>query len=223
MARQISSIKIIGTVDGINFYQEEEDYLAREKPGVDTRRFLKDEAFARSRASSKRFGKANTIYSLVYRYVMPGYRCRTLNNLCRKKAIALAGEGLSQAEVLLRLYRYLHSLNCIAISKEDFEQMIPALLKEAEARENSTLQRQKKVKKEKATIIMREKPTEEDKELLTHEEYDFEYDVVFAGEFHKDYEIPISIAMRIKDRFKGLKTVLLKPKEKIIDEWVKME
>jgi hypothetical protein len=61
MPRQISSIKGIGTIDGINFYQEEEDYLVREKPDVDGKRFFKDEAFAGSRASSSRFGKANTL------------------------------------------------------------------------------------------------------------------------------------------------------------------
>jgi hypothetical protein len=31
------------------------------------------------------------------------------------------------------------------------------------------------------------------------------------------------MALRIKDKFRGLKTVLVKPKEKIVDEWVTME
>jgi hypothetical protein len=111
----------------------------------------------------------------------------------------------------------------MVISAEDFELSIPILLKEADARVNSKVQRKKKVKKESLAIIMSEPPTADDKELLTHEEYDFEWSVVFSGEFPKDYEIPIAMALRIKDNFMGLKTVLVKPREKIVDEWVPME
>jgi hypothetical protein len=31
------------------------------------------------------------------------------------------------------------------------------------------------------------------------------------------------MALRVKERFRGLKTVLVKPREKIVDEWVPME
>lgn len=223
MPRQISSIKAIGTVDGINFYQEGDDYLAREKPGVNTKRFNKDDAFAGSRASSGRFGRGNTLYALVYRYVLPGYKCRTLNNLCKKKGIAFAHERIGDEEVLRRIHSFLDSLHCIAINATDFERCIPALLKEADARANSKLQRPGKEKKESVTFIMSEPPTADDKELLTHEEYDFDWNVVFSGAFPKDYEIPIAMALRVKERFRGLKTVPLKPKEKIVDEWVPME
>jgi hypothetical protein len=223
MPRQISSIKAIGTIDGINFYQEEDDYLVREKPGVDGKRFFKDEAFARSRASSSRFGKANTLWSLVYRYVLPGYKCRKLADLCRKKGIALAQERIGDEEVLRNLYSYLDALHCIAISTEDFELNIPMLLKEVAARANSKLKKPRKKKAERLTVIISKPPTEEDKEYFTHEEHDSTWDVVFAGEFPKDYEIPLAMALRTKGQFNGLKTVLLKPKEKIVDEWVRME
>jgi hypothetical protein len=223
MPRQISSIKAIGTIDGINFYQEEDEYLVREKPGVDSKRFFKDEAFAGSRASSSRFGKANTLWSLVYRYVLPGYKCRKLADLCRKKGIALTHERIRDEEVLRKLYSYLGALHCIAISAEDFELCLPMLLIEADARANSKLKKPKKKKAEKLTVIISEPPTEEDKEFFTEEEHDFNWDVVFAGEFPKDYEIPIAMALRTNGQFRGLKTMLLKPKEKIVDEWVRME
>ena len=223
MPRQISSIKAIGTVDGINFYQEGDDYLAREKPGVDTKRFYTDDAFANSRASSSRFGRGNTLYALVYRYVLPGYKCRTLNNLCKEKGIALVHERIQEEEVLRRLYSFLASLHCMSISAEDFEVYIPVLLKQSDARANSKQQRPEKEKKESVTFIMSEPPTADDKELLTHEEYDFDWSLVFSGSFPKDYEIPITMALRVKERFRGLKTVLLRPKEKIVDEWVPME
>jgi hypothetical protein len=223
MPRQISSIKAIGTVDGINFYQEEGDYLAREKPGVDTKRFYKDDAFAGSRASSNRFGRGNTLWSLVYRYVLPGYKRRSLANVCRKKGIAFAHERIGDEEVLRRIYSFLDSLRCMAISAADFELCIPMLVKEADARANSKLKKPQKEKKESVTFIMSEPPTADDKELLTHEEYDFDWNVVFSGSFPKDYEIPIAMALRVKERFRGLKTVLVKPKEKILDEWVQME
>jgi hypothetical protein len=223
MARQTGSIKGIGTVDGINFYREAEDYLARGKTGVDTDRYYSDDAFEGSRASSGRFGRGNTLWSLVYRYVLPGFKCSTLANLCRKIGIALAHERIGDGEVLRRLHSFLDSLHCIAISAEDFEINIPILMKEADARASNKVQRKKKVKKERLAIIMSEPPTADDKELLTHEEYDFEWSVVFSGAFPKDYEIPIAMALRIKDNFRGLKTVLVKPREKIVDEWVPME
>jgi hypothetical protein len=223
MPRQISSIKAIGTVQGINFYQEKGDYLAREKPGVDTKRFLKDKAFEASRASSSRFGRGNTLWSLVYRFVLPGYKSKTLADLCRKKGIALAHERIAEEELLRRLHSFLVALHCIAISTADFELSIPILLKEADLRVTSKLKKPKKKKAEGLTVIMTEPPKGEDKEFFTQEEHDFNWEVVFAGEFHKDYEIPIAMALRIKDKFRGLKTTLLKPKEKIVDEWVKME
>ena len=223
MAKQTSLIKAVGTVEGLNFYKEKGEYRARAKTGVDTERYLNDDAFANSRASSGRFGWSNTLYSLVYRYVMPGCKSGTLSGLCMKKSFALVNEGISDEEVLRRLHSFLVSLHCLAISAEDFEQCIPALLREAEAREQNKQARRKKKKNEKITFIISEPPTEEDKELFINESEDFDWQVVFAGEFPKDYEIPICFAGRIVDEFRGLKTVLRRPREKIKEEWVPME
>jgi hypothetical protein len=223
MAKQTSSIKAVGTVEKLNFYKEKGEFRARRKTGVDTERYLNDDAFAGSRASSGRFGWANTLYSLVYRYVLPGYKSNTLSGLCMKKSFALVNEGIGDPEVLRRLHSFLDSLHCLGISAEDFEANIPALLREADARVQNATARRRKKKKEKITFIISEPPTEEDKDLFINEPADFDWQVVFAGEFPKDYEIPICFADRIVDDLRVLRTVLKKPREKIKEEWVPME
>src|SRR6476620_11561242 len=219
MAKQTSSIKAVGTAEKLNFYEEKGEYRARAKTGVDTERYLNDAAFANSRASSGRFGWSSILNSLVYRYVMPGCKSGTLSGLCMKKSFALVNEGIGDEEVLRRLHSFLDSLNCMAISAEDFEHCIPFLMREADAREQDKQARRKKKKKEKITFIISEPPTEEEKELFMNESDDFDWQVVFAGAFPKDYEIPLCFAGRMVVDFRGLKTVLRKPREKIIDEW----
>jgi hypothetical protein len=140
-----------------------------------------------------------------------------------KKGFALVNEGIGDEEVLRRLHSFLDSLHCLAINAEDFEANIPALLREADGRAQNPTGSRKKKKKEKITFIISEPPKEEDKELFINEPADFDWQVVFAGEFMKDYEIPICFADRIVDDFRGLKTVWKKQKEKIIDEWMKVE
>src|SRR6476661_499149 len=223
MAKQTSLIKAVGTVEQLNLYKEKGEYRARAKTGVDTERYLNDDAFANTRASSGRFGWSSTLQSLVYRYVLPGYKSGTLSHLCVKKSVALVNEGIPDEEVLRRLHSFLESLHCLGISAEDFEQYLPALLREAAAREQNKQARGKKKKKEKITFIISEPPTEEDKELFMNESDDFDWQVVFAGEFPKDYEIPICFAGRMVDEFRGLRTVLRRPSEKIKEEWVPME
>src|SRR6476469_4398814 len=69
MAKQTSSIKAVGTVEQLNFYEEKGEYRARAKTGVDTERYLNDDAFANTRASSGRFGWSSTYnhwYTVMY-------------------------------------------------------------------------------------------------------------------------------------------------------------
>jgi hypothetical protein len=223
MAKQTSSIKAVGRVDNLSFYRQEGGYRARRKTGVDTKRYHNDPAYANTRASSGRFGRASTLLSLVYRYVLPGFKSDTLSNLCKKKAIALVNELISEEEVLRRLHSFLDELHCLAITSSDFEMNIPALLREADTRALSRSRRRKKETREKITFIISEPPTEEDKELLIHESNDFDWDVVFAGEFPQDYEIPLLFTSHLVDDFRGFTTVLTKPREKIRDEWVLLE
>ena len=219
MARQTSLIKALGRVDNLSFYEQEGSYRARRKTGVDSKRYLNDPAYANTRASSGRFGRASTLVSLVYRYVLPGFKSDTLSSLCKKKGMALVHERIPEEEVLRRLHQFLDSLHCLAISPDDFEMSIPVLLKEAATRALSKSRRRKKEVKEKVTFIISAPPKEEDKELLIHESRDFDWKVVFAGEFPEDYEIPILFAGRVLNEFQGLKTLLKKPREKIKGEW----
>ncbi|HJW17236.1 MAG TPA: hypothetical protein VJ499_08945 [Flavisolibacter sp.] len=223
MAKQTSSTKAVGTVDELNFYEEKGEYRVRRKTGVTAERVKNDDAFANSRASSGRFGWGNTLYSLVYRYVLPCYKSNTLSSLCMKKSVTLVNQYFSDEEVLRGLYSFLETLHCLAISAEDFEANIPALLREADARARNPKPRRKRKKKEKITFIISEPLAEEDKELFINESDDFDWQVVFAGEFPKDYEIPICFTGRIVDEFRGLRTVLRRPREEIMDDWVAME
>jgi hypothetical protein len=152
-----------------------------------------------------------------------GCKSSTLSRLCVKKSVALVNEGIGDEEVLRRLHSFLESLHCLGISSKDFEQCLPFLIREAEAREQDKQARRKKKKKEKITFIISEPPTEEDKELFMNDSDYFDWQVVFAGEFPKDYEISMCFTGRIVDDFRALKTVLRRPREKIKEEWVQME
>lgn len=222
MARQTSIIKAVGTVDEVNFYKQEGTYRARAKTGVDSKRYKTDKAFAGSRASSGRFGRGNTIWSLAYRYVLPGFKSSTLADLCRSKGISLAHQ-LPDEEVLRSLYSFLDALNCLSISKEDFELSIPLLLREADNRAQNKELKQGKKKREKVTFIISEPVSEEDKELFIHDTDDYTWQAVFAGTFPKDYEIPVCFLGHVVDEFRGLRTTLVKPREKMVAEWVRME
>jgi hypothetical protein len=155
----------------------------------------------------------------VYRYVLPGYKSDNLYSLCKKKGMALVHERIPEEEVLRKLHQFLDSLHCLAIAPADFELSIPLLLKEADARALSKSRRRKREAKEKITFIISEPPSDQDKELLIHESKDFDWKVVFAGEFPEDYEIPLLLAGRVIDEFKVVKTVLKKPREQIGMVW----
>ena len=58
MARQKSIIKLQGTLQGINFYKREGEFLARENTGPDRERILKDPKFKRTRENMNEFGAA---------------------------------------------------------------------------------------------------------------------------------------------------------------------
>jgi hypothetical protein len=166
---------------------------------------------------------SNTLWSLVYRYTLPDYKSQTLCSLCRNKGIALIHQHLGDEEVLRRLFDYMESLHCLSVSREDFELLLPILLKEAAQRALNRQPKQKKKKPEVVTFIISEPVSEEDRELFIHETGDFKWQAVFAGTFPKDYEIPICFLGHLVDEFKGLKTTLEKPKERVRAEWVSME
>jgi hypothetical protein len=58
MARQLSIVKLKGTIGGINFYRSMDGFMAREKGGVDASRIATDPSFQRTRENGTEFGAA---------------------------------------------------------------------------------------------------------------------------------------------------------------------
>jgi len=58
MARQLSIVKLKGTIGGINFYKSQDGFMAREKGGVDGSRIASDPSFQRTRENGTEFGAA---------------------------------------------------------------------------------------------------------------------------------------------------------------------
>ncbi|SHF19184.1 hypothetical protein [Flavisolibacter ginsengisoli] len=226
MPKQVGYIKGLGTIDGnLNFYRSEGEYRVRLKPGVDTHRFHTDPVFEGARITSGFFGRANTLASLIYRYVYTHRRCNTLYNLCKKKAIALKNQGIEDEQVLRSLYEFLTSRHCLPITAEDLELYLPGMIREADKRKAQKREKKPKPDKDNFLVIIEAKPSEEDEEYLMHYMDDYNWKAVFDGAFAKDYKIPICFGGHLVDKVKklGLQTMLTKPKEKIIDEWVKVE
>lgn len=67
MARQRGILKLSGTLGGMTFYKLGCKYYVRRKSSLDRRRVCQDPAFARSRASSRRFGLASMLAGHIYR------------------------------------------------------------------------------------------------------------------------------------------------------------
>ena len=226
MPKQVGYIKGLGTIDGnLNFYKSDGEYRLRTKPGVNTRRFLEDAAFEGSRRSSSHFGRASTLASLVYRHVFTHRRSNTLYNQCKRKAIALKNQGMEDEQVLRSLYGLLASLQSITLDVEDFELYLPLMLREADKRKAQKKEKRPGPGKENFLVVIEAKPNEEDEDFFMNYMEDYNWKAVFHGEFAKDYKIPICFSGHLVDKVRrlGLQTLLTKPKENIVDEWVKME
>jgi hypothetical protein len=226
MPKQVGSIKGIGTIDGnLNFYRSEGEYRLRTKPGVDTDRFNSDPAFEGPRRTSGFFGRANTLASLIYRYVYTNRKCNTLYNLCKKKAIAFKNQGIEDDQVIRSLYDLLASLHCIPILPEDLELYLPGMIREADARKAQKREKPPKPGKENFLLVIDAPLDGEAEEFFSNDMDDYNWKAVFNGEFPKDYKIPICFAGHLVagNKSLGVQTILTKPREKIIDEWVPME
>jgi hypothetical protein len=226
MPKQVGHIKGIGTIDGnLNFYRSQGQFLLRTKPGVDTDRFFSDPAFEGPRRTSGYFGRANTLASLIYRYVYTNRRCNTLYNLCKKQAIAFKNQGMEDEQVLMSLYELLASLNCIPITAEDLEMYLPGMIREADARKAQKKEKPPKPAKENFAVFIEAPINEEAEEFFMYEMDNYNWKAVFDGEFPKDYKIPICFAGHLVASIKklGAQTILTQPREKIVDEWVQIE
>jgi hypothetical protein len=226
MPKQVGYIKGLGTIDdNLNFYRSEGEYRLRTKPGVNTHRFHTDPEFEGARRASSHFGRASTLASLMYRYVYTHRRCNTLYNLCKKKAIALKNQGMEDEQVLRSLYELLTSLHCLPLTADDLELYLPGMIKEADQRKAQRREKKPKPEKDNFLVIIEAKPSEDDEEFFMNYMEDYNWKAVFDGDFARDYKIPICFEGHLVDKVRklGLQTQLTRPKEKIIDERVKME
>ena len=71
MANQKGIIKLGGTIGGITFYKSKDGYMAREKGGIDAKRFHSDPAFRRTRENAQEFGHSGVMGSLFRRAFRP--------------------------------------------------------------------------------------------------------------------------------------------------------
>lgn len=71
MANQKGIIKLGGTIGGITFYKTKDGYMAREKGGIDAKRFHSDPAFRRTRENAQEFGHSGVMGSLFRRAFRP--------------------------------------------------------------------------------------------------------------------------------------------------------
>ena len=107
MARQIGSIQLNGTIDGISFYGMGKGYYARAKSSLNGKRFRKDKAFERSRASSRRFAAANRLAGLVYRKMDAKHRAYPLFCRLKSMAIGLLHEGRNEGKTMEFMVKWL--------------------------------------------------------------------------------------------------------------------
>jgi hypothetical protein len=118
VAKQAGDIKIIGTIDNLCFYRMEGNYYVRMKTSLTGKRFWKDQAFAGSRRSCNRFGKANQLASKVYKSLAKEKREYSLYCFLKSAAIALLNEGLTEEEIICCLKEYLPKEKKVFIAKE---------------------------------------------------------------------------------------------------------
>ena len=88
MANQKGIIKLGGTLGGITFYKTKDGYMAREKGGIDAKRFHSDPAFRRTRENAQEFGHSGVMGSVFRRAFRPliggGADARLTSRLVKK-------------------------------------------------------------------------------------------------------------------------------------------
>src|SRR6476619_5817280 len=185
MAKQSGHTRAIGTVDELNLYFDQEwGFLARMLPGVDSKRFRKDPAFAGSRSSAERFGVGNIMSSIIFRFVPTNKRYRHLFRLVRTIAIACLKAGLSRDLVFRALYTFLEEQKRISLTPEQFNLLLSSFEEELTSRLQEPKEEKVKKQKQKLRLIV-EAPllTEEDMEYFKYYmEDDYDWKISFAGD-----------------------------------------
>lgn len=100
MANQKGIIKLKGTMGDITFYKSKDGYMAREKGGIDPKRFRTDPAFARVRENAQEFGHAGKIGALFRRAFRPVtvgvIDARATSRLVKKLMTVIKTDGVNK-------------------------------------------------------------------------------------------------------------------------------
>jgi hypothetical protein len=193
MAKQTGYVKATGTVDGdTNFYYDELwGFLVRMLPGVDSKRYWRDPAFAGSRRSAERFGTGNVMSSIIYRFVPTKGRYRHLFKQVRTIAIVCLKQGMAKGEVFTALYSFLSEQKRISLTQEQFILLVSSFEKELEARLKEPKKEKVKKMKNRLDIKVEAPLTEEDTEYFQLYMEDYDWKIKFEGDFPPDYQVPM--------------------------------
>jgi hypothetical protein len=103
MAKQTGDIIIVGTIDGITFYEMEGKGYARSKSCLKGDRVKRDPKFKRTMQSAHRLGRGSQLASKVYRSLPREKQVYTLFKELKRIAVLAIKEGKEEAEVLALL------------------------------------------------------------------------------------------------------------------------
>jgi hypothetical protein len=193
MAKQTGYVKATGTVDGdTNFYNDELwGYLVRMLPGVDSKRYWRDPAFEGSRRSSQRFGTANIMSSIIYRFVPTKRRYRHLFKQVRTIAIVCLKQGMAKGDVFTALHTFLLEQKRISLTQEQFTLLLSSFEQELEARLQEPKKEKVKKMKNQLKIKVEAPLTAEDTEYFQLYMENYDWKIRFEGDFPPDYQIPL--------------------------------
>ena len=103
MAKQVGTIKIKGTIDGICFYKLDGNYYARTKNSLDAKRVKKSKSFRETMRYARLFAKASVIGSTIYRMLPKNEKDRKVYQQLTGKAMKMLRDGLNEKEVIKKL------------------------------------------------------------------------------------------------------------------------
>ena len=100
MANQKGIIKLKGTIGDLTFYKSKDGYMAREKGGIDAKRWATDPAFKRTRENAQEFGHSGKMGSLlnrVFRPITMGLSDKRLTSRLVKKVLGIVKTDIVNA------------------------------------------------------------------------------------------------------------------------------
>jgi hypothetical protein len=105
MAKQSGPVKIKGTISGITFYKQNDEYLARQQSSLTGKRVKTDPAFAKTMQEAGIMKVASQLASFVYRQ-LPKERKRRHYQLLTGQAQQQLRKGMDKDAVTSYLFTY---------------------------------------------------------------------------------------------------------------------